>query len=99
MFGNYEANTGYFPLMWQPGKSPFSNNWKNEGFESTPPSADILGNKGITGKYIDYVALLCLDQEYLKHPYTLDIFSQLDSVYKLTYISPNRRIQLYKCRY
>ncbi len=96
MCGNYEANTPFFPLSWAKNKSPFNKIATNSGIEGCPPSADLLHYKEKSGEELNYVILLCLDDEYRNHPYTQDILMQLDSGFTHIYTSANGRAILYQ---
>lgn len=96
MCGNYEANTAFFPLSWASNKSPFAKIATNSGIEGCPPSADLLHYKERSGEELNYVLLLCLDDEYRNHPYTQDILMQLDSGFTHIYTSANGRAILYE---
>jgi hypothetical protein len=96
MCGNYEANTLFFPLSWVKDKSPFNKIATNSGIEGCPPSADLLHYKEKSGEELNYVILLCLDDEYRNHPYTQDILMQLDSGFTHIYTSANGRAILYQ---
>ncbi|HWB62760.1 MAG TPA: hypothetical protein VG603_04555 [Chitinophagales bacterium] len=95
MLGNYEANTGYFPLLWKREEDPFVHLCDNDGIEAIPPSVVIPEYERATGKKVDYVIPLCLDGEFRNHPNTINLFQQLDSFYTLIYTSPHGRALLY----
>lgn len=95
LLGNYEANTGYFPLRWKPDKNPF---WIIGEIEGLPPKPDIIGYQPKSGGTIDYVLILFLDSknEFINHPATENLMSQLNDGYKLIFTSQNGRAKLYK---
>lgn len=95
---NYEANTGYFPLIWHPQKNPFTFLAKagTLSIELIPPLPDIEPFEHQTGHKIDYVFMLCLTNEYGKHPNTLDVLSQLKKNYRKVYTGPTGRVVLYE---
>ncbi len=95
IFGNYEANTGYFPIIWKEGMNPFVHIATNEGIEHLPPSADILGYGLRTGGEIDHVITWCLDDQFADHPNTQDLLSQLSREYELVQVSENGLAKLY----
>ena len=96
LFGNYEGNTGFFPIIWKPERNPFVFIGTNEGVEHQPPSVDILNYHKKTGGEIDYVITWCLDDQYLTHDYTQNTLSQLAENYTLIYTSENSLAKLYK---
>ena len=95
LFGNYEGNTWYFPIIWRPERNPFHHISTNEGLEFQPPSVNIIDYKN-TGGSIDYVITWCLDDQYMNHPYTENLLKQLDQEYELIYTSENALAKLYK---
>jgi hypothetical protein len=96
LFGNYEGNTGFFPIIWKPERNPFVYIGTNEGIEHQPPSADILNYHKKTGGEIDYVITWCLDDQFLAHEYTQNTLGQLAENYTLIYTSENSLAKLYK---
>ena len=96
LFGNYEANTGYFPLIWKKEKNPFRNISTNQGIEYQPPSVDIINYHTKTGGEIDYVITWCLDEKFMEHEYTKNTLQQLEMEYVLHFTSINGRVKLYK---
>jgi hypothetical protein len=98
IFDNFEANTGYFPVIWKKEKNPYNYISINEGFENQPPSVDISGYNKKTGGDIDYVILWCLDEQYLNHAYTIHTLEQLRRNYTLVFSSEHNLAKLYKRR-
>lgn len=58
LLGNYEANTGYFPLNWKPACNPFVYLDHGRGIEGTPPQIDIEHYEKKSSRTVDYVMLL-----------------------------------------
>jgi hypothetical protein len=57
---NYEAATGYFPVLYRPEVNPYDHMGllpavPDRGLESTPPRIDIAGYQRVTGQRVDYV--------------------------------------------
>lgn len=96
MLDNYEANTGYFPFIWHPEKNPFSYICKQGSIEVIPPQPDIEPYEKQVGDTVNYVLISCLTREYAHHPYTIDVFNQLNKNYNKIYTSPTGRIMLYR---
>jgi hypothetical protein len=65
-------------------------------FDHRPPRADILNYNRRSGQNIDYVLMLSCRDEFRDHPYTQEIFSQLDSAYNKVFVSEFGRAILYK---
>jgi len=96
MFGNYEANTGWFPLIWKGSRNPFQHISKDAGIEGLPPSVDLLNYKANTGGSIDYVLLWCFDFADKTQLPVQDLISQLDQEYQLIFVSEHSRAKLYR---
>lgn len=96
LYGNYEGNTGYFPMIWRWERNPFLHISTNEGIENQPPSVDFETYSQRTGGRVDYVITWCLDNQYLGHPYTKSILEQFRRNYTLIYSSKNNLTKLYK---
>ena len=97
LLDNYEGDTGYFPLLWLQNKNPFQYLSTHEGQENLPPSVAIAAYESKSSVSIDYILLLCLDHDFIHHPYTLNLLSQL-TTYDLIYTSAYKRVLLYKKR-
>ncbi|MFH2142098.1 MAG: hypothetical protein ABIJ97_06735 [Bacteroidota bacterium] len=96
MFNNYEANMKYFPVIWKLDPSPFYLIGTNEGQSNLPPSVDINGFTMSTGITVDYVVTWCLDDEFINHPYTVNVMNYIKNNYELIYTSTNKLAKLYK---
>jgi hypothetical protein len=95
---NYEAHFSYFPThdRWQTSFY-LQTDIDEKYFDERPPRADILGYKKRSGgQEIDYVLLLSYREEFKDHPYTKEIFTQLDQAYDKIFTSPNSRAILYQ---
>ena len=93
---NYEALTGYFPLLWTYKTNPYAHLSTFEGIEGQPPSADISGYYNSSGVRIDYILMWCYDSSYLDKGHYRQLSAQIDSSYRLLYVSPTRRTILYE---
>ncbi len=95
---NYEANYWYFPLIERWQTNMYTQTAKDGiNFEHRPPRADILSYRQRTGgQDIDYVLLLSYREEFGDHPYTKEIFAQLDAAYTRVFVSENGRAVLYR---
>lgn len=86
---NYEANTGYFPILWRPEKNPYVHISVVPGsVSSVPPSVDFLSYPAKTGGRVDYVLLWNYrpdNSEPVK-----SVYRQLAEGYELIYTSPKR---------
>lgn len=94
---NYEANFWYFPMVevWQ--TNMYTQTDKDGiNFDHRPPRADMNSYKRRTGQYIDYVLMLGYSDSYRDHPYTQEIFSQLNAEYERVTTSTHGRALLYR---
>ena len=57
LLDNYEANTGYFPLLWQYKMNPYAHLSTGNGIEGLPPSADIDHYVATSGTPINYIVV------------------------------------------
>lgn len=94
---NYEANFSYFPVTarWETNMY-MQTNREDINFDHRPPRADIHSYYNRTHQQIDYVLMLSYREEFSGHPYTQEIFAQLDAAYEKIYTSAHQRAILYK---
>ncbi|MBP7238770.1 MAG: hypothetical protein KBA14_00970 [Saprospiraceae bacterium] len=94
---NYETNFWYFPMVERWETNMYSQTDKDGiNFDHRPPRADINNYKGRTGQYLDYVLMLSYSTEFEAHPYTQEIFTQLDAEYEKVFTSEHARAILYR---
>ena len=94
---NYESHFPYFPIVARWNTDMYSNTDKDQiNFDHRPPRADILSYNKRTQQNIDYVLLLSYRDEFKDHPYTIEIFDQLNQAYTKTFTSVHERAVLYK---
>jgi len=98
---NYEANFWYFPLIERWETNMYKQTDKDGiNFDHRPPRANILDYNrrtgGDRGQNIDYVLMLSYRDEFAQHPYTKEIFDQLNGAYKQVFVSEHKRAILYK---
>jgi hypothetical protein len=96
LLDNYEANTGYFPLLWHKEVNPFDYLSRGDGLEGIPPLIDIPRYELQSHHQVDYIALIALDSEFDHHPNTLDVMSQIAKQYQHVYTSIHGRVKLYQ---
>jgi hypothetical protein len=100
---NYEATTGYFPILYRPELNPYRLMGKDarvldHGLDSVPPRISFLGYAKATGRPVDYVLIWGLRPEQQNDPLAATILSQLETGgYELVPV-PSRRglVQLYR---
>ena len=63
ILNNYEANTHWFPLRWNPDKDPYVHLGEGPGFEGWLPTVNFEKFRMETGKDVDYVITWCLNNE------------------------------------
>lgn len=97
---NYEATTGYFPLLYRPDLNPYHHLPAEGILESEEPELDIMGYQERTGVRIDYVLLWWAPMAKKmpsKRKALESILSQLEDDYELIYSSPERNlVSLYR---
>ena len=94
---NYEANTGYFPLIWKGEKNPFLHLSVNDGIEAEPPQVDIIGyNTNV--QPINYILTWGKRKEALEHPSYPALIQTVTENYTLVYTSPVYKISLYELK-
>ncbi len=93
---NYEALTGYFPLIWTNEKNPYTHLSKYEGIEAQPPGADIDAYEKATGTTINYVVLWCFDSSFLNKGHYAELNQQIVRNYHEIYTSATKRTILYE---
>lgn len=87
---NYQADSGYFPLVFRPEVNPYTHIGRNGGIEIEPPSVDFLTYPQRTGGQVDYVLIWRVRDEQRDHKDTKAVFQQLEAGYELIYTSPQR---------
>lgn len=92
---NYEANTGYFPLVWKDATNPYHHLCTNGAMEGQPPFATINDYKRSTGVTIDYVLMWCYDNKWRKDEQFNKLYDEIDAGYHIVYRSPTGRTILY----
>ncbi len=90
---NYEANCGYFPLLYQDNRNPYRH--IGEDLEEQPAKIDFLSYPERTGGQVDYV-LLWGYEYHADNEYAQDIMRQLDAGYELIHRSPKGLAALYR---
>jgi hypothetical protein len=93
---NYEANMGYFPLLWKENVNPYAHLSQFEGIEGQPPYVDIKSYKNKTGVTIDYILMWCYDSSAPKNEHFRQLYSEINIGYHQIYSSASRRTVLYQ---
>lgn len=93
---NYEANTGYFPLVWKKEVNPYFKLDDDGAFEQTPPYAQIDAYRNEAGVTIDYIVMWCFDTSALQNEKFSRLYSVINDEYIKMYTSPSGRTLLYK---
>ena len=88
---NYEANTGYFPLVWKEETNPYYHLCTNGAIEAQPPYATIGDYKNKTGVTIDYILMWCYDASWLKDEHFRKLYAEIKGGYRIVYTSPTGR--------
>jgi hypothetical protein len=94
---NYELNFGYFPLVtkWE---TNFYVRSAVDGipFENQPPRADFSAYQAQTGIRIDYIIVEGYQESMREHPFTKEIWTQLNADYEEIYTSSHGIARLYR---
>jgi hypothetical protein len=94
---NYEAHFYYFPLIVRWNTNMYTQTDKDGiNFDHKPPRADILNYKNRTNHDLDYVLMISYREEFKDHPYTIEIFDQLNQAYTKVHTSEFGRAILYR---
>ncbi len=94
MMDNYEANTGYFPLIWKGGVNPYLHLCQHGSIEHNPPFGNITDYKSKTGVTIDCIVMWCHDSAAQYDTHFDRFYSEIRNDYNLIYTSANRRVKL-----
>jgi hypothetical protein len=96
---NYEANTTYFPVRYQPELNPFDHigtrNAPDQGLQAVPPDVEFLTYQERTRKPVDYVLLWNVTDQTRGTPAGVAIFDQLRKGYERVETVPGL-LQLYR---
>jgi len=95
ILSNYEANAGFFPLIWHYENNPFAHLSIESGIEGQPPNISLQKYEERTGIAIDYVLLWCEGLEGGSER-TSPLREDLETLYDLKASSSSGRTQLYK---
>ena len=90
---NYEANCGYFPLLYRGDRNPYRH--IGEDLEEQPAKIDFLSYPERTGGRVDYV-LLWGYEYHADNEHAQDIMRQLDAGYEEIHRSPKGLTTLYR---
>ncbi len=92
---NYEANTGYFPLVWKDATNPYHHLCTNGAMEGQPPHATINDYRNTSGVTIDYILLWCYQDKWLSDEPFRKLHKEIMAGYQLVYKSESGRVVLY----
>lgn len=93
ILSNYEANTGYFPLIYKADKNPFHHLGNIEG---QPPATNIQNYQAISGEQIDYILLTCFEKNMQQNESVKGTFQTLHEKYTCVYKSEYGRAILFE---
>jgi hypothetical protein len=95
ILSNYEANAGFFPLIWHYEKNPFAHLAIESGIEGQAPNVSLRKYAERSGLDIDYVLLWCEGMEPGAERQS-PLREDLEALYTLKATSDSGRTQLYK---
>ncbi len=93
---NYEANMGYFPLVWKENVNPYFHLSQFEGIEGQPPYANLKDYKASSGVTVDYILMWCYDSTALKNEHFRQLYAEINTDYHQIYTSATQRTVLYQ---
>lgn len=93
---NYEANTGYFPLLWNENINPYRLLGKEAGIEGMPPFVKIKEYKQTSGVTIDHILMWCYDPSFLSDRNFNILYKEINESYHIIYATPGSRTILYE---
>jgi len=93
---NYEANVGYFPLVWQEHTNPYIHLAKDGGIEAQPPFADLANYKRSSGVTVDYILMWCFDSSFLHNEHFRQFYAEINAGYNKIYTSGTNRTILFE---
>lgn len=96
LLGNYEGNTGYFPLVWEANVNPFKHLSQESGIEAQPPCLDISNYEDFIERKIDYVITWCEASPLQRDDCNYDAGGQIGDLFNLIHESEGGRVRVYK---
>ena len=96
LFDNYQGNKAYFPINWKPETNPYSHLALSEGIGGTPPHIDLNGYQKATGTLPEFIVTWGKEGNFQDHPHTRLIEDVLKEKYTRTFISSQKRVEVYK---
>ena len=94
---NYETHYAYFPVIARWNTDMYQQTDKDGiNFDHRPPRADMLDYNRRTQQNLDYVLMVGYNDTYKAHPYTQEIFAQLEKGYNRVFTSEWGRAVLYR---
>jgi hypothetical protein len=93
---NYEANTGYFPLVWTEATNPYHHLSINGSMEAMPPYGTIQTYSQKTGVSINYILMWCYDSTFIRDEKFARLYDEINRGYNIIYASPGGRTILYE---
>ena len=96
---NYQADQGYFPVVYRPEVDPYRFLGGNPEPQGSVGDMSLLRYERATGRRVDYVILWDLKGQTRRRPAQRRLLDELAASYDLAYTStPGGRMQLYRHR-
>jgi hypothetical protein len=89
---NYEANTGYFPLLWKEKVNPFVH--LGRAIEAAPPNVDIQ-KYNVRNHRIEHIVIWGRQGDIMENPLTQSVSDTINKYYDLVYTTPLYTVELY----
>ncbi len=96
ILNNYEANTHWFPLRWNPDKDPYVHLGEGPGFEGWLPTVNFEKFRMETGKDVDYVITWCLNNELRQYEGVKLMQDRLKQDYTEVLVTEGGRVRLWE---
>jgi hypothetical protein len=90
---NYEANTGYFPLLWKPRMDPFMHLGR---IHYRPPSGDIGSYRKESGVVVDNVLMMNFHPSFRQDGTAGPLVAEIERDYHIVYTSATGRTILFE---
>jgi hypothetical protein len=96
ILNNYEANTHWFPLRWNPDNDPYVHLCEGPGFEGWLPTVNFEKFRKETGKDVDYVITWCLTVELRQFEGVQLMQERLTKDYHEIFVTNGKRVRLWE---
>jgi hypothetical protein len=96
ILNNYEANTKWFPLRWNPARDPYVHLAEGPGFEGWFPTVNFEKFRTATGQDVDYVITWCFSEGLKDFEGGSLMPDRLAQDYREIFVSDGGRVHLFE---